>query len=207
MLPSLAAVSESCCFRCTFGATLAVLANTDRRRLREVALDQHGLVTTDDARALGIPPGELRGLARRRGLTRVGHGVYRFDDAPAGEHDGYMEAVLRVGPDAMLAADAVLSMLDLALANPKRLCVVTPHRVRKQLPDYIEIVHRPDAELERAEYDGVPAQPLATEIRESRGMIMGERLLDAVHEARRRGLLLADEARQLEAEIGGEPDA
>lgn len=182
-----------------------MLANTYRRQLREVALDQHGFVTTDDARALGVPPRELPLIARRGGVTRVGQGVYRFDDIPVGAHDGYMEAVLLVGPGAMLAGDAVLSMLGLALANPKRIRVVTPHRVRRTLPAFIELVRRPlRDDAEQTTYEGVPAQRLAAAIRESRGMVMAERLLDAVREAKERGLLRSTEARELELELSSE---
>lgn len=198
--------NHACEYRFDIGTLFArvwvgMLAETYRRRLREVALDQHGLVTTDNARALGIPPAQLRSLAHRGGLTRVAHGVYRFDDIPPSAYDGYMEAVLAAGPDALLVADAVLAMLDLGLANPTRLRVATPRRVSRALPAFVELVRRPVDEEKRTSYEGVPAQHLVDAIRESRGLVMAERLLDAVTDAHRRGLIRRDDADQLEREL------
>ena len=45
-----------------------------RSTLREFAQEQHGYVTTRDARALGVPPIELRKLAGRGALTNVARG-------------------------------------------------------------------------------------------------------------------------------------
>ncbi len=75
-----------------------------------------------------MPVVELRKLAHRGGLSRIGRGLYRFDDVPATPQDQYTEAVLWAGRDAVLAADAVLALHLLAQANPTTLRVYTPHR-------------------------------------------------------------------------------
>src|SRR3954464_4863876 len=118
------------------------LTPTYRRRLRERALDQYGYVTTRDARELGVPPVELRKLSQRGGLEHVAHGLYRFDDIPHTGRDQFMEAVLRVGPDAFLVGDAVLALHDLALVNPRAIRVATPHRERHRLPDFLKVERR-----------------------------------------------------------------
>ena len=126
-------------------------------------------------------------------MTRVGHGVYRFDDIPASRFDGFIEAVLLVGPDAHLSHDAVLVLYDLGLAVPRRLRVSTPHRVRKNIPLSIEVVERllpPDA---LTTHEGVPCTTLAQAVRDCRGLMMDERLDDVVAHARRLGLLFAAE--------------
>lgn len=44
-------------------------------RLRELALDQHGFVTTAQALTDGVPQTELSKLVARERLERVAHGV------------------------------------------------------------------------------------------------------------------------------------
>ena len=191
-------------FRYACGNLMSVaLKQTYRRRLRERALDQYGYVTTGDARVLGIPPVELRKLHQRGGLRHVGHGLYRFEDIPRTEHDQFMEAVLRVGEDAYLTGDAVLALHDLALTNPRRIRVATPHRERGRLPDYVEAVRARDvAPGERTVYEGIPATTVARALLDCRGTIMDERLAQAVEEAARAGLLGRAERRRLLAELG-----
>jgi predicted transcriptional regulator of viral defense system len=173
------------------------LANTFRRRLFEVALDRYGYVTVDDARVIGVPAVELRKLASRGGITRVGHGVYRFDDVPRSDRDGSMEAVLLVGGDAVLVQDAVLALHDLALVNPRRIRVATSTRVRRRLPDSIEVIRERIAPADRTLVDGIPSTTLARALRDCRGLVMDERLREAAIDARRRGLLSAEEAAEM----------
>jgi hypothetical protein len=59
---------------------MVALANTYRRRLREVALDQYGFVTTRDAERIEVPTQELRKLEGRGGMEHLAYGLYRFDD-------------------------------------------------------------------------------------------------------------------------------
>lgn len=163
---------------------------TYRRRLRERALDQHGYVTTRDARDLGIPPVELRKLHHRGGLEHVGHGLYRFEDIPRTKHGQFMEAVLRAGEGSYLTADSVLALHDLGSANPRRIRVATPQRARRRLPDHLEVLRALDVGPdERTVYDGIPATTVARALLDSRGRIMRERLIEAAEEAARMGLV------------------
>ena len=178
-----------------------MLTNTYRRRLHERALDQYGYITTRDAADLGIPAVEVRKVAARGGLTHVGRGVFRFDDIPRNGLEPFMEAVLRVGEGAYLTADAVLSLHNLGLANPRRIRVGTPGRMRAELPPPIEVVQKHVKPEDLTEYEGIPATTIATAIRDARGLIMRERLLDAAREAMRRGLMLRREGEQVINEL------
>ncbi len=102
--------------------------------LRELAAEQYGYVTTADAEDLDVPAVELRKLAQRGGVEHVAHGLYRFEDVPHTGKDQFMEAVLRAGPGAYLAADAVLAFHDLGLVNPRRVRVGVDKRPRRTLP-------------------------------------------------------------------------
>lgn len=169
-------------------------AETYRRRLWELALDRYGYVTTADAEELGVPAVELRKLARRGMLDNVARGLYRFPDAPATARDAFMEAVLWVGRDAALSHDAVLALHGLASANPRTLRVVTPHRVRKTRPrpDVTILLDRLPA-TDLTVYSRIPSTRVARALKDCRGLIMTDRLLDAADEALRQGLLLPRE--------------
>jgi len=178
------------------------LANTYRRRLRERALDQYGYITTRDAEDLGVPAVELRKLRQRGGIEHIAHGLYRFDDIPHTHRDQFMEAVLRVGPEAFLADDAVLALHDLALVNPRRIRVATPKRARRHFPEFLQVERRDLAPGERTVYEGIPSTTVAQALLDCRGRIMNDRLVDAAREAARTGLLRKSEAKRVFAELG-----
>lgn len=178
------------------------MGETYRDKLWELAVGQYGYVTAADAHDMGIPVVELGKLAARGRLERVGFGVYRFAELPAEPRGHYLEAVLRVGADAHLAGDAVLSLLGLGLVNPQRITVGTPRRNRTKVPDWIRIVRddvRPD---ELTAYEGIPSTTVAAALRSCIATVMPERLLDAVDAAEREGLVIHREAQALRDEIG-----
>jgi len=170
---------------------------TYRRVLRELAEDQHGYVTTHDARALGVPPVELRKLAHRGALTNVARGLYRFPDVRHDDSDMYAEAVLRVGPEAHIDGLSVLAMLNLALVEPKRITVATPRRVRFVDPGDLDVVVRQTPVEDITEYEGIPATRVWRALIDAKGSVMTDRLLTALTEARQRDLVTPTEARRV----------
>jgi predicted transcriptional regulator of viral defense system len=181
------------------------LANTYRRQLHQRAVDQYGYVTTRDADELDVPPWAVRQIAARGGLTRRGHGVYRFDDVPVTGRDEFMEAVLAVGEGAHLVGDAVLALHGLADVNPTRIRVGTPKRARRRLPRTIELVPLHGEPDEVTTYEGIPATTLACALRDARGIVMRDRLIAAAREAAERGLLRRREANEVLTDLGGNP--
>lgn len=165
------------------------LAETHRRALRDLALDQYGYVTPTNAEALGVPAIELRKIAQRGGLDHVAYGLYRFADIPITEFDTFMEAVLRCGPDAHLTRDAVLALHGLALVNPRRIRVGTPHRTRRTLPDSVELIRQQIDPDDLTTYEGIPSTTVWRALLDCRDIIMINRLIEAAEEAGRRGLV------------------
>ena len=174
-----------------------MLAHTYRRQLHERALHQYGYITTRDAANLGIPPVEVRKIAARGGLTHIARGLFRFDDIPYTGREGFMEAVLRVGAGAVLTADAVLSLHDLALANPRKIRVAATRQVRAELPPTIDARERHFDPRDLTVFEGIPTTTVARALLDARGLIMTERLLEAAKQAMRRGLLLRREGEQV----------
>ena len=177
------------------------LADTYRRRLRDRALDQYGYVTARDGEELGVPAVELRKLAQRGGLEHVAYGLYRFEEIPRTDRDQYMEAVLWVGADSYLTHDAVLALHDLGLVNPRRIRVGAPRRVRARLPGHIEVIQRRLEPTDLTVYEAIPSTTVARALLDCRGLVMRERLMDAGHEAARRGLLRPNETKTVLAEL------
>lgn len=175
--------------------------DTYRQRAWDTAMGQYGYVTTDDARELGIPVVELGKLAGRDRIRHVAYGLYRFDDFPTSRFDQFFEAVARVGDGAHLTGDAVLALHNLALVNPRRIRVGTPRRARAKLPDWIEVVNETIDPADLTRYELIPSTTVAYAIRTCRDSVMTDRLLTAVHDARRDGLVTATEARTLHTEL------
>lgn len=160
----------------------------NRDILRWLAIDNHGIVTTGQAQSAGVPAVEVRKLASRGALTRIGHGVYRMEEAPTTALTAYAEALALVGKGAFLADESVLAVHDLAHVNPRTIKVGTDRRVRTQLPSTIHLLRLP--RLSETEYvEGLVAMPLSQALLACRGRVLSERLMDATREAQTRGLL------------------
>jgi len=176
-------------------------AVTYRKLLEEFAEDRYGLVTTKEAATLGVPAAQLPKLAARGWLTHLGPGLYRCANTPLlGSFWQFAEAVARVGPEAYLVQDAVLSMHDLALVNPRYIRVATTKRIRHQIPSWVKVVKATPA-TRVLSYEGVRSTSVAQALVDSRGIVMAQRLLDAVEEAKRLGLINSVEHEQLLLEL------
>ena len=89
-----------------------------RDLVHEIALDNHGYVTTRAAVEAGVPAVELPKLAARGGMENVAYGLYRVSTVPRSEIDQFAEALLRAGEGAYLYGESVLALLGLADVTP-----------------------------------------------------------------------------------------
>lgn len=171
---------------------------TYRERLFEFALDHRGFVTTNDARALGIPTIELRKLAHRGKLEQVSRGVYQFPQLAGSVNESFLRATLYVGADAYLTADAVLAVHDLANVNPRIIRVGTNKRVRHELPKQIKVLRTETKDNLIEVHNGIRATRVSRAIIDSKGLVMNSRLQVALAEAFARGLVTETERKQVE---------
>ena len=174
-----------------------------RSALYALAAEHHGFVTTEMAKAIGVPAVEVRKLAARGGMSNIARGLYRVDGIDGGDRAPYAEAVLRVGEDAHLVGDSVLALHHLALVNPRRIKVGTPRRVRRHLPAHIQLVHTRTDPADLTEYDGIPSMTVAAALRDSIGTMMPDRLREATERAVDEGLVRRRDASALLAKIEG----
>ncbi len=165
----------------------------------ELAADNYGLITSAEARNLGVAKSELNRWVGIGRLLKRGQGVYKLVRYVPTEYDRYAEAVALVGDGSFLFGEAVLAMYGLALVNPRHISVGTTKRVRRELPEWVQPVTVSGKTV--TSYEGIPSQSLAEAILECRGMVMGERLKSAVEDARREGLITKDEFEHLRKEL------
>lgn len=168
--------------------------------VREIALDQHGYVTTKQAAEAGVPAVELPKLAARGGLKNVAYGLYRVPDAPSSAFDQFAEALLRAGEGAYLHGDSVLALFRLADVNPRRIRVAVRKRTRPKLPAFVELT-LVKGDVVTTLYEGLESQRVADAILECRGRIERSRLMDAAEEARGEGLMTTKEWQRVRKEL------
>lgn len=90
------------------------------------ASDRHGYVTTRDARELGIDPTQLRLMAARGRLERVGRGVYRVPVLPRTEQDEFAAAVAWSTGRGVVSYESALVLHGLTGVNPPRVHLTVP---------------------------------------------------------------------------------
>lgn len=166
----------------------------------EIAADNYGIITSIQAKQLGVSDKEMSRLARGEKLRRIGYGVYKIKHHTPTSLDPYAEAVALVGEDAYLWGESVIAMHELAPTNPAYICIGTPSRVRKTLSSGIRIVHQ-TGQQKVTHYEGIPSQSIPDAIISSKGRIMTERLEAATLEARRKGLISEKEKVTLLKEV------
>lgn len=160
----------------------------------EIAADNYGLVTYEEAIGVGASGVDLHRFVKDGRLERLGQGVYKLTKYIPTPYDQYAEAVTLVGPEAYIYGESVLAMHNLALVNPVKTTVATSKRIRKKLPAWIEVVKTDEGE-KIANYEGIPSQSVENALRYCKGRVMKERLAGAVRDAAREGLI--DESAQV----------
>lgn len=169
-------------------------------QLLEAANSQYGYVTTDDARAAGVDPAQLRIMSHRGLLDRVARAVYRFPLVPTAALDQYMEAVLWTRTSAALSHETALDLHGLCDVNPVRIHVTVPssYRLRREAPGVYQLHTRDLDPGDVTRYEGIPIVTVYRAILDAIDSDLGGHLIDqAIDTARRRGLLAPAELRAL----------
>ena len=166
----------------------------------EIASDNYGLITSEQAREISVSDKEMSRLTKDGRLRRLGRGVYRIKHYAPSQNDPYAEAVALVGSGSYLYGESVIAMHELAPSNPARIFVATPNRVRKKLPSSIRVLFQKGQE-EVVEYEGIPSQTITSAILSCRETVMSDRLISAARNARNNGLITRTEEHDLLKEL------
>ncbi|WP_280795644.1 type IV toxin-antitoxin system AbiEi family antitoxin domain-containing protein [Aurantimicrobium minutum] len=136
-------------------------------QLRELALDQHGFVSSAQAVAAGIPKTELPRLASRGRISRVGHGIYRISQVPSTQYENLALALLETGvEDACISHDTALAVWEICDINSATLHISVPQgrRIRRSLKPHYEI-HRQNVQpSDAAWWQEIPLTSIAKTI-------------------------------------------
>lgn len=178
---------------------------TKLERLREVALDQHGFVTTAQALEEGISHAELSTMVARDRLERAAHGVYRVPQVPESEYDQYQLAVLWTGaPEACLSHDTALEAWGITDINPDRIhiTVAKRRRLRRSGGDRYVIHHDDLDPAQITWWQGVRIVNVSTAIAQGIASGVPSYLIrQAFERAGRTSALPADQRARLTAEL------
>lgn len=168
-------------------------------QLREIANDNYGLITFDEARTFCVAEVELTRWTKKGWLEKRGWGVYRLADYAVDEKARFAEAVALCG-GGHVYGDGVLALHNLALVNPGKIKVAITRKLRRRLPEWVEPVRV--MEIRQTAYYGIPSQTLADAIRVSSKIVPHDRLVSAIGEAEREGLIFGEELKKIREEIG-----
>ena len=87
----------------------------DRQALFDVASEQYGYFTADQATRCGYAPDMLTYHVGRGTFQRVHRGIYRFRDYPSSLHEPVIAAWLAIGKDAAVVShESALDLWDLS---------------------------------------------------------------------------------------------
>jgi predicted transcriptional regulator of viral defense system len=137
-------------------------------RLVELAAEQHGYVTTRDARDIGVDPVQLRLLAARGRLERAGRGVYRVPVLPRGEHDELAAAVSWTLGRGVISHESALGLHSLSDVNPSRIHLTVPRENHPRAAGgELYRLHRRDLQAtDITLVDGIPVTTVVRTIRD-----------------------------------------
>lgn len=166
-----------------------------------VAEDHYGIITSAEAKAMGVSNQSMVAMVKSGRLERIGHGVYQVRHHVPGANDVYAASIAIAGPGAYLRSASVLYMLGLTPANPSVMYVGTPRRIRRDLPRGFRLKREEPREVVEFDgFEGIRCQGLVEALRTARdeGAVEGDRIAEAAAKAKEKGLLSHEECAQFQ---------
>ncbi len=170
----------------------------------EIAADNFGYLTVEQAWDAAVSPKTLNAMARRGTLEHVSTGVYRVAAISPSPMSEYMEASLWPrGVQGVISHDSALVIHQLSDVNPAKIHITVPrsHRVMRAIPR-MYAVHRANLAAEDVVFvDGVPVTAPVRTILDSHQAHLGPALIrQAIEDGIRSGVLSTAQAQRLAAE-------
>jgi predicted transcriptional regulator of viral defense system len=178
----------------------------DRQALFDVASEQYGYFTADQAARCGYAPDMLTYHVKRGTFQRVHRGIYRFRDYPSSPHEHVAAAWLAIGKDVnVVSHESALELWDLSDIIPAAVHLTVPRAQRSlanRSPSGV-IIHtttRPWRDGEVRRHEGIRlTSPERTILDAAEAGTQPEQIEMAIAQALRRGLI---DAHQLKARAG-----
>lgn len=169
--------------------------------LVDVALDQYGFLTPDDAREVGVDPHRLIEMTRRGTIERVDHGLYRLPIVARTGLDQLMQATLWPRKHGVLSNETALDLHDLCDVNPAKVHITVPtaYRITRRVPEAYVIHRRDVAHDEVTRHEGIPVVTPARAILDGIETHLRAGLIEqAIETAQGRGLLRPADLEQIQ---------
>ena len=161
-----------------------------RNDLWEIAAAHNGVVTIAQAQDAGVPAVEVRKLASRGALRGYGQGVYVHRNVPLNPFTEPTLGVALAGEDGFLHRESVFALLGVGPFNPPKIKVGTRHRVRRTLPEWMELENRRDvSDEDLTSYHDVPATTVRRALEDMQNRVPPDRWRMLVEQALRRDLI------------------
>lgn len=167
---------------------------TSYDKIYELASGNFGLVTTAQAKNLGVSTREMSRWVKAGRLEKPCRGLFRVSLFPASPYDAFATAVESVGAEAYLCGESVLAILNLVPTNPTWINIATSLRKRKKLMDGVRIFPAAPG-YSPVSYEGVRSQRVPDAIIDCRNSIRMDRLETALKTAVKEGYVRKDEVR------------
>ncbi|MDO5672906.1 MAG: type IV toxin-antitoxin system AbiEi family antitoxin domain-containing protein [Actinomycetaceae bacterium] len=170
--------------------------------LRELAVEQYGYVTTQQAINIGANHPALSMLVKRGRLERKAHGVYRVPQIPHTPFDRYMMAILWTGaPEAVLSHGTALDLYNVSDVNPSSINVtVSKNRRIRRLGGDGYTLHYHDLHADQKDWiEGIPVTTFPTTVEQCIDTVPTYLIRQAIENGSKLGLLIGEEAETLTA--------
>ena len=181
------------------------MPGSEYEKVMDIAADQHGYVTTAQARERGVRDNTLRMMAKRGTLDRVSWGVYRVPTFPPSPYAEYMEASLwPAGARGVVSHQSALALYGLSDVSPAAIHITVPEdfRVRRKIPDHLVVHNAPLGDEEVRLVEGIPTTTPRRTIEDCHRAHLGPSLLrQALEAAEREGYLSRAETAELREQV------
>lgn len=181
------------------------MPGSDYEKVVELAAEQHGYVTTSQARERGVSDDALRKMATRGTFERVSWGVYRVPTFPPSPYAEYMEASLwPAGVRGVISHQSALALYGLSDVSPAGLHITVPEdfRIRREIPDQLVVHHTVLEDDEVTLFEGIPITTPWRTIEDCHRAHLGPALLrQALEDAEREGYVSPSEAAKLRKKV------
>ncbi len=139
---------------------------TSYEKIWDIAEDHHGVITSAQARKVGVRPAAMVSMAANRKMVRLGYGVYKLEMHVPGPYDEYAQAVALVGETGFIRGASSLMMRGLIPFDPARFYLGVSRRFRRTLPKWYDVKFVSDPDVEYIE--GIPVERVGSAIRDAR---------------------------------------
>jgi len=174
-------------------------------KLREIAIDQHGFVSVEQALDAGVTRAALSGLVRRKRLEHAATGVYRVPQVPYGQYDAFMLAVLWTGvPEAVTSHETALDLYEVSDINPTKIFVTVGknRRIRRKGGEHYSVYYQDLRPNQTSWHEEIPTVTLPTAIEQCIESGVPTYLLkQAINNGYKTGLVTKDKEQELMAKI------